>query len=248
MSYQDNPCILCVTPSRYENRFTLCPSMATPLLVQPETYCPEGQTHPRTSECNCGQIVTPRADNSHGIVPPTRGVQPPMSDLFETRYNCKLPKFVSPVPDPKAWPVDALTVSWEDLDMYAFIPVALLGKVISKLSDHLCRRVILITPGWANMPWFWDLVDLSSQIPICLSNHPDPFNGARHKDLTSLKLHAWLLEPRQLRSKGSLAQWQYKLRLLKDAQPEQSMRQSGPFLLDGVKQVRWTSGRHLSNK
>ena len=31
-------------------------------------------------------------------------------------------------------------------------------------------------------------------------------------------------------------------------QPEQSMRQSGPFLLDGVKQVRWTSGLHLLNK
>ena len=43
--------------------------------------------------------------------------------------------------------------------MYAFPPVSLLGKAISKLSDHLCQRVILVTPGWPNMPWFWDLVD-----------------------------------------------------------------------------------------
>ena len=68
----------------------------------------------------------------------------PQVDMFATRYNCKLTKYVSPVPDPNAWAVDALTVSWEDLDMYAFPPVSLLSKVISKLSDHLCQRVILI--------------------------------------------------------------------------------------------------------
>ena len=172
--------------------------------------------------------------------------------MFATRYNCKLTKFVSPVPDPKAWVVDSLRVSWEDLDMYAFPPVSLLGKVLSKMSDHLCKRVILIAPGLPNIPWFWDLVDLLSQIPVCLPNHPDlvtqPFNRERHKDLTSLNLHAWLLELSPSRSKGSLAQWRYEWRLLKDTQLEQSMRQSGPFLLDGVRQVWWTSGRHLSNK
>ena len=31
--------------------------------------------------------------------------------LFATRYNCKLPQFVSPVPNPKAWAVDALSLS-----------------------------------------------------------------------------------------------------------------------------------------
>ena len=176
----------------------------------------------------------------------------PQVDMFATRYSCKLTKFVSPVPDPNAWAVDTVTVSWEDLDMYAFPPVSLLGKVVSKLSDHLYMMVILIAPGWPNMPWFWDLVDLSFQIPLCLPNHPDlvtqPFNKAHHRDLISLNLQAWLLEPRQSRNRGSLAQWRYELRLLKDVQPDQSMRQSGPFLLDGVKQVRWTSGRHLSNK
>ena len=32
-----------------------------------------------------------------------------------------------------------------------------------------------------------------------------PFKGARHRDLASLDLHAWLLEPRQSRNRGSLA-------------------------------------------
>ena len=173
----------------------------------------------------------------------------PEVDLFATRYNCKLSKFVSPVPDPQAWAVDALTVPWENLDLYAFPPVALLGKVRSKLSDHLRKRVILIALCWPNMPWFWDLVDLLTEIPLCLPIHPDlvtqSFNGARHRDLANLNLHAWLLLSRQSRRKGSLAQWQNELRLLRDVQPEQSMKQSGPFLLDGVRQIRWTSGRPL---
>ena len=38
----------------------------------------------------------------------------PKIDLFATRFN-KLPLFVSPVPDPLAAAVDALSLPWEDL-------------------------------------------------------------------------------------------------------------------------------------
>ena len=82
-------------------------------------------------------------------------------DLFATRFNHKLPRFVSPVPDRSAWEVDALSLPWEDLDAYAFPPTALLHQVVTKLLDHGFRRLILIAPGWPNMPWFWDLVNMS---------------------------------------------------------------------------------------
>ena len=104
----------------------------------------------------------------------------PQVDLFATRFNNKLPQFVSPVPDPQSWAVDALSLSWEDLDPYAFPPAAILGKVVEKLQDYPCNRIILIAPGWPNMPWFWDLAAMSSQIPLCLPNLPNlvsqPFN------------------------------------------------------------------------
>ena len=70
----------------------------------------------------------------------------PQVDLFATRFNNKLPQFVSPVPDPHAWAVDALSLSWEDLDPYAFPPAAILGKVVEKLQDYPCNRIILIAP------------------------------------------------------------------------------------------------------
>ena len=66
----------------------------------------------------------------------------PHVDLFATRFNNKLPQFVSLVPDPQAWAVDALSLSWEDLDPYAFPPVAILGKVVEKLQDYPCNRII----------------------------------------------------------------------------------------------------------
>ena len=92
----------------------------------------------------------------------------PQVDLFATRFNHKLSQFVSPIPDHKAWAVDALTLPWETLETYAFPPTALLGKVVEKLRSSHCRRIIVIAPGWPNMPWFLDLVDLSVQVPLCL--------------------------------------------------------------------------------
>ena len=121
-------------------------------------------------------------------------------DLFATRF-----KFVSPVPDPQAWAVDALSLSWGNLDPYSFPPAAIVGKVVEKLQDYPCNRIILTAPGWPNMPWFWDLVAMSSQIPLCLPNLvSQPFNQTLHRNLSNLNLHAWLLEPQQSRSRDSL--------------------------------------------
>ena len=72
-----------------------------------------------------------------------------------------------------------------------------------------------------------------------------PFNQVLHRNLSNLNLHAWLLEPQQSRSRASLRQWQHELRLLKEDQPDLSMRQSGPFLQSGASVIRWTSGHHL---
>ena len=63
---------------------------------------------------------------------------------------------------------DALSLPWEELDAYAFPPVSLLRHLVSKVVDQGCRRMILIAPGWPNMPWFWDLVNLSIHVPLLL--------------------------------------------------------------------------------
>ena len=172
-------------------------------------------------------------------------------DMFATRYNCKLTKFVSPVPDPNAWAVDTLTVSWENLDMYAFPPVSLLGKVVSKLSDQLYKRVILIAPGWPNMV----LGSGGSVIP----DTPLPTHASRSGDPAlqqGLSQGSDQPQPSRLAHRAEAIKeegFSSPVALRIEAPQRCSTRtvyeeQSGSFLLDGVKQVRWTSGLHLSNK
>nr|KAG5710727.1 hypothetical protein BaRGS_035129 [Batillaria attramentaria] len=54
----------------------------------------------------------------------------PHVDLFATRWNHKLPLFVSPVPDPQAWAVDALSIPWDGLFAFAYPPAVLIPKIL----------------------------------------------------------------------------------------------------------------------
>ena len=103
--------------------------------------------------------------------------------------------------------------------------------------QHNCSLLHQQSPGWPNMPWFWDLLSLSSQIPFSLplERHllTQPFNGLLHRNLNHLNLHAWLLEPRPSGDNVFLMKWQQELKLLKEVQPEPFINQSGPFLLSG---------------
>ena len=49
---------------------------------------------------------------------------PPHVDLFATHLNDKLPLYVSPIPDPRAWDIDALNINWTNLTAYAYPPTA----------------------------------------------------------------------------------------------------------------------------
>ena len=83
----------------------------------------------------------------------------PHVDLFDPHLNHKLPLYVSPVPDPKAWDIDALNINWTGLTAYAYPPMALLHRVIQKnqaipLPDHrnshrLARDNLVLGPSAA---------------------------------------------------------------------------------------------------
>ena len=76
-------------------------------------------THSRPAERGSGQAIQARPDHPNRVVSPSRGlplnlqqVAPAQIDLFVMRFNNKLPLFVSPVPDPLATAVDALSQPW----------------------------------------------------------------------------------------------------------------------------------------
>ena len=172
----------------------------------------------------------------------------PHVDLFATHLNHKLPLYVSPIPDPRAWDIDALNIDWTNLTAYAYPPTALLHKVIQKIKQCHCL-IIVIAPGWPGMPWFWDLVQLSTEIPLQLpvsttllkQSHKYVF----HNNPQQLNLHAWCLGADNSKNKASLWRWQRELLPLSGHQQGPSTSQSGPFLKNGAEKIRWISPLHL---
>ena len=235
---------------------TVCPTVENLDLVFPATSDSKSPTHPRPFKCDSRQAIQAGSNHPNRVVPPSGSFSTNMQPMAPSPNRPVCHKVQSQITSVclsstglPGCSSDALTLPWDDLDAYTFPPTAILGKVVEKLLDSPCKRLILIAPGWPNMPWFWDLVNMSSQVPLSLPNLPSlltqPFNQIPHRNLTNLNLHAWLLEPQKSKNRASLRQWQQELRLLKEDQPDQSMRQSGPFLQSGVSLIRWTSGLHL---
>ena len=134
---------------------------------------------------------------SHNVLRPIwKEWHKPQVDLFATQFNKRLPLYVSPVPDPRAWAVDALSIPWTNLDAYAFPPFPIIGKVLRKAREERAR-MILIAPNWPTQPWYPDLLLLSHVPPLSLNIKErsliQPRSGIPHGNPQVLQLHAWLL-------------------------------------------------------
>ena len=57
---------------------------------------------------------------------------PAMIDLFATSLTARLPVYFSPASDPRAAGTDALLQPWDDLQAYAFPPIAIIRRVLLK--------------------------------------------------------------------------------------------------------------------
>ena len=196
----------------------VCPTVENPVLVHQETGNSQGMSHPRPAERDNRQAIQTWPDHSNRVVPSPRSVSsymfpvaPAPSGLVCHQIQQQTPTVCVTGSRPPSFGSGCTQPVLGKPGPYAFPPAAILGKVVEKLHDYPCNRIHLIAPGWPNMPWFWDLVAMSSQIPLCLPNLPNlvsqPFNQTLHRNLSNLKLHAWLLEPQQSRSRDSLRQW-----------------------------------------
>ena len=165
----------------------------------------------------------------------------PHVDLFATHLNHKLPLYVSAIPDPKASDIDALNINWTGLTAYAYPPTALLHRLIQKIRQCHCL-IIVIAPGWSGMPWFWDLVQLSTGIPLQLPVSTTLLKQF-HNNPQQLNLHAWCLGADNSKNKASLWRWQRELLSLSGHQ--QGPSTSGPYLKNGAEKIRWISLLHL---
>ena len=164
----------------------------------------------------------------------------PHVDLFATHLNHKLPLSVSPVPDPKAWDIDALDRSHclclpSDRSPSQGDP----KNQAMLLPDHrssprLARDALVLGPSAAlnRYPTATSGVNDSSQ-----QSH----NYVFHSNPQHLNLHAWCLRVDSSKNKASLWRWQRELLHLRGHQQEPSTSQSGPYLRNGAEKIWWTS-------
>ena len=70
---------------RYEIRFSLCPPLETPVMVQPKINSVEGQTHSGSPKSHCRQTVQTQTGDSNRVVSPTGGFRPTLPEVAHTR-------------------------------------------------------------------------------------------------------------------------------------------------------------------
>lgn len=119
----------------------------------------------------------------------------PQVDLFASRLNYQLPKYVSYQPDPTAWKTDALSIPWKNPKAYAFLPFNLIPQFLQKVRRDN-PLIILVTPFWTTQPWYPKILQMSCDNQILLPRMEKMINLPYEEDHAHplkrpLQLIAW---------------------------------------------------------
>ena len=91
----------------------------------------------------------------------------PDIDLFASRLNAQLKRYIAWKPDPGAEACDAFTIEWKNEFVYAFPPFTLILRCLQKIQ-HERAEGIFVVPNWPTQPWFPLILKLLSEDPILL--------------------------------------------------------------------------------
>ena len=110
----------------------------------------------------------------------------PEIDLFASRLNTQLTRYMSWKPDPGAEAVDALSCHWNDKKFYAFPPFCLIGKCLQKIAEDTAEGIMII-PKWPTQAWFPKLLSMLIDEPVVLPRTQSLLTNPMTNDLHPLK-------------------------------------------------------------
>lgn len=93
--------------------------------------------------------------------------QEPEIDMFASRLNKQVEKFASWKPDPDAIHVNAFSMSWSHLFLYAFPPFSLIPSCLQKFRRDKAEG-IMVVPLWPTQTWYSELLKLLVDYPRIL--------------------------------------------------------------------------------
>jgi hypothetical protein len=161
----------------------------------------------------------------------------PDIDLFATRLNTQLDRFVSWKPDPKAEAFDAFTLDGAEFVSYMFPPFNLIGRCLQKLALDQAECIIVV-PVWPTQYWFPELIKMLTELPILL-----PF-----RDLVSLPGCQHQAHPLKLQLMAcKLSGHPWKVEEFRRRQPRSS-GQHGDLGLRNSTVHMWRSGEHIVSR
>ena len=131
----------------------------------------------------------------------------PSVDLFASRLNYQLPRFVSWNPEPEAIATDAFSLIWSHETYYAFPPFSLIGHVLNKVVTD-GSVMLIVVPHWPTQHWWALLQRLLVVKPLILGRNQRliylPFQPeALHPLHRKLDLRACWISGRNYPSKDS---------------------------------------------
>ena len=82
-------------------------------------------------------------------------------DLFASRLNHKLEKYVTRRADPNAMAIDAFSFVWKNDYFFIFPPFSLIGRILRKIEEDEADAII-VAPVWRTQSWWPCLLSLIS--------------------------------------------------------------------------------------
>ena len=118
-----------------------------------------------------------RVKNSDGEWKPSifrllcRAFYTPQIDLFASRINAQLPKYVSWKPDPSAFSTNAFAIDWANENLYTFPLFRIIGRMLKKFQEDKAT-LLAILPLWPTQVWFPTALRLLADTPLLLPHNP----------------------------------------------------------------------------
>ena len=89
----------------------------------------------------------------------------PDIDLFASRNNKQLDRYVFWHPEPEAIAINASSLTWNNNYFYMFPPFSLVGRVLAKIHRNKTISVIVV-PDWSTQYWYPQLLQVTNQDPL----------------------------------------------------------------------------------
>ena len=93
----------------------------------------------------------------------------PEIDLFATNINTQFGKYAAFRPDPGAMYIDAFSIDWFDLKFYAFPPISVIPRVLSKVKQDSAEGIIVV-PFWPTQVWYPAMLKMLVSTPLLLNS------------------------------------------------------------------------------